>query len=546
MGLDPRTFFRSTGGQLLLALAVVLTAGALFQIWQSQRWDLETLETHEAERLRGIAAATAAHVDGASHEAAAQANPAKDAFETWEAAPEGARTLHAQLAAVAGHAALESPVYTLRLRDDARAAVMAAPDEVHKDAMEFIATSAAAPYWRHTYQYKPEMRAALLDGVPATTPVYADDHGEWLSAYAPVTDAEGRVVAILEVDAPFTMLQAAHDARFAKQILLVAGVGAGGFVLLAAVARRFSRGFGVIEAAARRMGEGDLKTPADPGPYSEVAHLAGALEQARAALAARAETLAEAARRLGQQRDLALRGIDDAAIGRRKAFAAAAAAIDVATRVGEGRPQRVRLADLNYSEATILASAALDLAPGTPLRVRIACKETGQHVTLPTKVMDRTPQGDKAVEYRLRLLVDGAVVPFPRRVARIMNGRAAMRVRPTGERPVRAILYIGDKKVPTQVVDVSATGLGLRVPRPAATVGHWGTRIHLELFIPGVDKAIPFTTRLARLGDTEGDRPLLGLQLLEGEEGGFARRQQLVAEYVDARNREAVQAAAAG
>ena len=544
MGLDPRTFFRSTGGQLLAALAAVLTAGALFQIWQSQRWDIESLETHEAERLQGIAAATAAHVDGAAHEATARAAPTRDAFETWAAAPAGARALHAQLATVAGHAALESPVYTLRLRDEARAAVLASPEAPHEDAMEFIATSAAAPYWRHTYPYKPEMRAALLDGVPASTAVYSDDHGEWLSAYAPVTDRDGRIVAILEVDAPFAHLRAAHDARLAKQIVLLVGVGAGGFGLLLVVARRLSRGFGLIEDAVRRMGEGDLKTPTDPRLCAEVAPLAAALEQARGALEVQAQTLQDATRRLVAQRNLALRGIDDRAIERRKGFARAAGELTVAARIGEGRPQRVRLADLTYEEATILAGVTLDLAPGTPLRVRIACNETGQHITLPAEVRSRTAQGDKAVEYRLRLDVDGAVVPFPHRVERIMNGRQAMRAHPALDEPVRVRLLIGDRQVPGKVVDVSATGLGLRVPRPVGAVAHWGTQLKLELSLPGIDQAIPFTVRVARIAAPEGEHPVLGLQLLEGEEGGFAQRRHLVAEYVDARLHDELQAAA--
>lgn len=545
MDLDPRTLSRSTGGQLLLALALLLTAGALFQTWQSQRWDRESLETLEAQRLRGIAAATAAHVDGTAHEAAALANPARDAFATWEDAPGAVRSLHAQLASVAGHAALESPVTTLRLREDARTAVMAAPDAVHEDAMESIATSAAAPSWRHMHPYRPEMRAALLDGVLATTPVYADDHGEWLSAYAPVEDAEGRIVAVLEVDAPFTTLQAAHDARLTQHLLLLAGVGAAGLALLVLIARRVSRGLGVIESTVRRLGEGDLSRTADPGPRSAFAPMTAALEQTRAALAARTSALDEAAQHLAQQRDLAMRGIDDAAIRRRGGFVAAAETIDVAARVGEGRPQRVRLADLSYREATILASATLDLAPGTPLRVHIVCKETGLHVGLPTKVLDRTPQGDSAVEYRLCLLVDGAVVPFPKGVARIMDARTATRVQPTADHPVRATLCIGDEKVPAQVIDVSATGIGLRVPHPAGTVGHWGTQLHLEVHVPGTDEAIPFTARLARLVDIEGERPLLGLRFLEGEEGGFSERRQHVAAYVEHRERGAEAATAA-
>ncbi|MEC8423022.1 MAG: hypothetical protein VX000_04545, partial [Myxococcota bacterium] len=425
---------------LLLAMAGVLAAGTLFQLWLAQSWDLENLESLEGARLRGIAATTAAHVDGAAHEAAVRAHPPRGTMRAWTDAPDPARDLHAQLANVAGHAGLGGPVSTLRLRDAARADVLAAPDAVHPDAMEAVASSGSTPAWRTSLAYRPEMAEALFEGVPAATQVRDREDRAMVGAYAPITDDAGRVVAILGVEHPFAAHQAGHDARSAAQVGSAILSGGIGLIILALAGRRFGQGLSVAEAAARTMASGDFKTPVDAGGFTEVTFLAGALEDVRTATAARFGQLEKLARQRAHQRDLALRGINPEAIRRRTAFAELGDAIDVAVSVGGRRPRRIHLVDLSYDEASILTTADIDLAPGTPLRVRIACKDSGQRVRLPATVFARMDQGETAVEYRVRLGVNGALVDFPFSVARIMNGRQAPRVAPTVEHPVRATL----------------------------------------------------------------------------------------------------------
>jgi hypothetical protein len=537
---------RSTGGRLSLALAAVLAAGALGQVWQTARWERTTLEEREAARLEGIAGTAAAHIDGDGHEAAAATAPARDAIRTWREAPEPVAALHAQLARVAGHAALDGPVYTLRIRDEAREAVQAAPDRAHAGALEFIGTSARTPYWRHTYDYRPEMQGALLGGVPASTAPYEDDHGVWVSAFAPITDGAGRVVGILEVDAPFTAQAAAQDAHLAGQLALLLGVGGLGLVLVGALWRRQRAGEAAVEAALQRLVDGELGATVRVPPGAALAGLSAAVDRTRQALRTREATHRTQLQRMEEQVALAARGIDEAALDRRAAMAEVVPTLDVAMRIGDAPPGRVTLVDLGYETATVATDAALDVARGAPVRLRIACRATGQKVTVPARVTHRHALEGGRAELQLELGVDGALVPFPSSVARVMNGRTARRARPTAARPARATLYIGDRQVPAKVVDVSASGLGVRVARPATEVARWGTRVHLELQIAGLRKAIPFTTQVTRMA-AEGEGPtLLGLTLLPGKEGHFAARQQILAEYADALHRagEAAPAAA--
>ena len=104
---------------------------------------------------------------------------------------------------------------------------------------------------------------------------------------------------------------------------------------------------------------------------------------------------------------------------------------------------------------------------------------------------------------------------------------------------------MGGRRVQAELVDISSTGIGLRVALPVETVSRWGTRLQVELSLPGTDAAIPFTAELARIVDAAGRGPLLGLRLIAGDEGGFARRQQLVAAHVEAQRRAALPPAAA-
>jgi hypothetical protein len=540
LGAGPLRLLRSVGGQLLLAVAVTLGAGALFQIWQSQAWDRENIERGERDRLRAVAAAAAANISGEQHEAAALASPGQDAFTTWAEAPPDAVDIHARLERVQARAGFSTPIYTLRVREEAQAAVLASPDQTHADAMEFIATSAEAPYWRHRYAYRPEMAGALLRGEAAATAPYEDKHGVWLSAYAPILDADGGVVAILEVDAPFSQLQAAHHARLNRQIALVAGVGVGGFFLLVLIARRFAGGFQLIERAARRLGEGDLATPCEAGNFGEVAHLTAALEQARSSLAARAARVQAEAEALLQQRDLALRGIDDASLRRREALKEAAEVVRAAVQFGSGVPTIVRLADLGYQSASILAAPTIDLAAGTPLTLHVGNRETGQRARVPATVVGRTEHSPTLIEYDLRVNTDSRFVSFPQPVDRIMNGRAAMRVRPSRKAPVSATLVIGAEPLRCAVEDLSVTGMSLTAPCETGALARAGTQLRIDIHVPNRAEPICFDVRVARIQALEDGGTRVGVQLVEGTGGGLAHRQQALGEYVAARHREMV------
>jgi serine phosphatase RsbU (regulator of sigma subunit) len=52
----------------------------------------------------------------------------------------------------------------------------------------------------NTYQLRPAMMQVFEQGMTNVTDLYTDEHGSWISAYAPIFDSAGVVVGLLEVD----------------------------------------------------------------------------------------------------------------------------------------------------------------------------------------------------------------------------------------------------------------------------------------------------------------------------------------------------------
>jgi serine phosphatase RsbU (regulator of sigma subunit) len=67
------------------------------------------------------------------------------------------------------------------------------------------------PFVGDPYELRPEMRVTFERGMPNVTDLYTDVNGQYISAYAPVRDRAGNVVALLEVDKPAEKYFEAYD-----------------------------------------------------------------------------------------------------------------------------------------------------------------------------------------------------------------------------------------------------------------------------------------------------------------------------------------------
>jgi class 3 adenylate cyclase len=98
---------------------------------------------------------------------------------------------------------LATPVYTLRPTADGRTS--------------FVVMTNAVPFIGDHYITRDEMRPVLAGAPTAGTGLYEDEHGAWISGYAPVVLPDGRVDALVSVDARAEAL----GARRARARMLV-------------------------------------------------------------------------------------------------------------------------------------------------------------------------------------------------------------------------------------------------------------------------------------------------------------------------------------
>ncbi len=300
----PKTLLNRLMGVAAL-IGVVLATSAILWVARSSQVALHEVVQAEQTRILAIASTLALHIDGTVHEELVEDHPTLGALEDWQVAPLPAQALHESLVHAAHVNGVDAPVFTLRLRPTHRARVLAEPDREHPDAMEFVITSSQRPHWLHTYPYKPEMARTLFDGESRVAPIYEDDHGAWISAYAPIHNQEGRVVGLLEVDAPLSRLLAEVRSRTRQQILL-AGLGFLGMMgIVAFLLSRVTRSLSVLEAAAARFGQGDYDHPIHAEGVREVEQLAETLESARREIKAHVVAQAAHERALAQALDTA-------------------------------------------------------------------------------------------------------------------------------------------------------------------------------------------------------------------------------------------------
>jgi len=102
------------------------------------------------------------------------------------------RRLQSILAAIQDANHLTDPIYTLTGLD-------AATNRAH-----FMVASRGPADPGEPYYIVPALRSAVrqafVEGAPSSTGVYQNQHGAWITALAPLRDAEGRVYAVLDVD----------------------------------------------------------------------------------------------------------------------------------------------------------------------------------------------------------------------------------------------------------------------------------------------------------------------------------------------------------
>ena len=131
---------------------------------------------------------------------------------------------------------------------------------------------------------QPALREAWASGMPTSTGLYRDMHGQWISGYAPVLDGDGKPVAIIEVDAEVS--------RYYSELIrhLWISLAIAGLAVLVGMfpglwlARGITRGLDRLAAGMRkfRAGETEVQVPEDSN--DEIGMLGGAFNEMIASL----------------------------------------------------------------------------------------------------------------------------------------------------------------------------------------------------------------------------------------------------------------------
>jgi putative nucleotidyltransferase with HDIG domain len=175
------------------------------------------------------------------------------------------RYLRKTLAAIQDANQVETPIYTL------------GDYEPPAHRARFVVTSRGPGLPGEPYSLVPELVPALEQtfgqGVPTTTPIYRNQSGTWLTAFAPIKGADGQTLAVLEVDykVDVYLSQLAAARRRLLWHLLAGGVLAAVAGVL--VARRITGPVAQLAAVARSVVEGDLTARAEVRARDEVGML---------------------------------------------------------------------------------------------------------------------------------------------------------------------------------------------------------------------------------------------------------------------------------
>jgi signal transduction histidine kinase len=265
--------------RILIAVIAGYLAGMIASVVLSYRYTLRQAETATLMRLGGIANSLALQIDGDRHAQLMRRYTTKDAIRTNEQ-DSTYFDLHRMLARNYVANMLHSPIYTI-IYDSL------------SSGYAFGVTSAEMPYFRHSYRSAPvALMEKHLEG--AMIPMYTDEFGTWLSAFAAIKDKKGAVVALVQADEHFNefIVEARKNAMNNSAVILLI------FVILMAVLLRIIQPLLAREQKDKRLIESaheqikqlddfrkemlanlshDLRTPmANIMGYAETLHLKNA------------------------------------------------------------------------------------------------------------------------------------------------------------------------------------------------------------------------------------------------------------------------------
>lgn len=204
---------------LILVFAVIIGITSYFLV-TGYYTQLDLYEKAELNKLKGIANTLARQIDGTAHDILYHQYPKKDQIKTTSQDPVYLE-FHRILEEAHDANELETAIYTIVYEP--------------KEKIFRFAVFSDTVYWRHEWEKFHDTHVQQYETGGVIHP-YTDENGTWLSAFHPIRDHKGKVVAVVQVDSRFEpfILQTRKEIGIRAGISL-AIIGLIGFVLFRSI-----------------------------------------------------------------------------------------------------------------------------------------------------------------------------------------------------------------------------------------------------------------------------------------------------------------------
>ena len=261
--------------ELGLCFAAVVSLGILIAGFLLYEHERQHLQEYLGMSLQNIAQTGAVFLDGDAHQRVVATRD--------KTSPEY-RLLRQALERIKAENRLIDDVYTL--------------EPVSETLTRFIVITNDSTRIGEAYRLSPEtvplIQQVLHEGISLYSPVYTNEHGRWLTAFAPIRDRDGRVVAVLDADYRADVFW--RELRAIRWRILGFSVAGALIASLAGLwsARRIARPLEGMALQAREVAEGDFSRRLEVTGAREVADLAGTLNRMAEQLQAKVDALQRA------------------------------------------------------------------------------------------------------------------------------------------------------------------------------------------------------------------------------------------------------------
>jgi signal transduction histidine kinase/DNA-binding response OmpR family regulator len=263
----------------VVTMAVILAGFSALSYRQERARLLETA-SREVDLARFAAVSLAQGLDAEAHEQLARDLPRGAAVKGSVVESAHARSA-VPLAKAVEQLGAGARVSTLRIADKARATVRMNREQPGAGALERMLQAGAPGSWREPADYAPIMSAAFFRGEPVSRAPSLEDGDTRALAWAPVRDAMGDTLAVLEVDLDLSGAVSRFRSDFYERLLLQLALLMSFGLVMSFVARGVVGPVRAVTRAAEAFGQGDLETPIGAESSDEIGRLAQVLEQAR-------------------------------------------------------------------------------------------------------------------------------------------------------------------------------------------------------------------------------------------------------------------------